>query len=109
MEVFSSLTKLLNRPLAQLIVAATLGAISGCFGLSGPPFGESLEPYLAPYGYLAVNDGKSGGVFGQECGPKVTVTGKNACQAVTVTDPLTIGGSLLKSPFRAGCTHFLRD
>ena len=79
------------------------------FGLSGPPFGESLEPYLAPYGYLAVNDGKSGGVFRQECGLKVTVTGKNACQAVTVTEPLTMRGSLLKSRFRAGCTHFLRD
>ena len=36
----------------------------------------SLEPYLAPYGYLAVNEIQTGAAFGQECGLKVTIAKK---------------------------------
>jgi hypothetical protein len=40
---------------------------------SCPPFGGFPYPYLAPYGYLAVNEWKSGGAFGQECGLPATI------------------------------------
>jgi hypothetical protein len=56
--------------------AGTKNDVKGS-GLAGPPFGESLEPYLAPYGYHAVNEGKLGVAFGQDCGLGVTIKGKS--------------------------------
>ena len=44
--------------------------------LAGPPFGESLEPYLAPYGYHAVNERKLDVAFRQDCGLIVTIKSK---------------------------------
>ena len=52
------------------------GAIEDLQSFRYPPSAGSLEPYLAPYGYLAVNETESGDAFGQECGPKVTIKGK---------------------------------
>ena len=48
---------------------------------SCPPFGGFPYPYLAPYGYLAVNKCKSGGSFGQECGLAATIKqeSENTC------------------------------
>jgi hypothetical protein len=60
---------------------ADLGSVFGRsfrdFGLLGIPHAAgSLEPYLAPYGYLAVNESETGAAFGQECGLKVTIANK---------------------------------
>ena len=73
--------------------AGTKNDVKGS-GLAGPPFGESLEPYLAPYGYHAVNEGKLGVAFGQDCGLGVTIKGKSkncpprALAALTRLKPL---------------------
>ena len=58
------------------------------FSLSGIPLRRvSLEPYLAPYGYLAVNEIESGDAFGQECGLKVTIKGKSETAPARLPSP----------------------
>jgi hypothetical protein len=71
-------------------------------GLAGPPFGESLEPYLAPYGYHAVNEGKLGVAFGQDCDLIATIKRKSENCPPTDSLPLTRTGPLLTSRLRAG-------
>ena len=57
-------------------------------GLSGiPPFGGSLNHTYAPYGYLAVNETKSGDAFRQECGLKVTINGKSEYAPLRLPGP----------------------
>jgi hypothetical protein len=83
-----SLAKPLNRPGALPIYGSVIGAMSGVSGPSGIPHSaSSLEPYLAPYGSLAVNESQIGGAFRQECGPKVTITGKNAKHDLRLPTP----------------------
>ena len=68
----------LNRPCALPIYGSVVEArLKDLQSFRYPPSAGSLEPYLAPYGYLAVNETESGDAFGQECGPKVTIKGKS--------------------------------
>ena len=78
----------LNRPCALPIYGSVVEArLKDLQSFRYPPSAGSLEPYLAPYGYLAVNETESGDAFGQECGLKVTITGKNESALATVTGP----------------------
>ena len=87
----------MNRPCALPIYSVIKRRDGRDFGISGVPLRRvPSKPYLAPYGYLAVNGTESGGAFRQECGLRVTIDGKSETGALRVTQPLTSKGSLLK-------------
>jgi len=90
-----SLAKPLNRSCALPIYAASVrGAIEGFSVFLASPVGDSLEPYLAPYGYLAVNETRVAAHSGRNVACRSQSPGKR--RGATVTHPLTSRDRVLK-------------